>query len=331
MKILKSEKFIVKDPVVEEQVSYFSKPQSISFSADPSKNTYKLEPKSLQIKSLYDDNLIEKEVLKSHVKMSSRNFYKLRLMQLYSNTWLSLNDLVNASLAFAFANELQIKNEPVEFKTAEYDEFAKIISRSTRYFYESRSKPVKSIDLLDYSYFRLSLISGMLWFLLQGKETISFIPKGRDTKSSVQKRINDEIFFRSIGLSIFLDLNNYKNAKSFRKRVESFLEKKAIRVDFDNNCILENWRLLTESNDFPYDLFAMFAKEIESGNFNILGGFKRLKILSSKKEKQMNQEELDKLIIFLKAKKAQECVKELLIYRLNISKYFGIQSSSNII
>jgi len=331
MKIFKSEKFIVKDPVVEEQVSYFSKPQSISFSVDPSTNTYKLEPKSVQIKSLYEDDLIEKEVLKSHVKMSSRNFYKLKLMQLYSNTWLSLNDLVNASLAFAFANELQIKNEPVEFKTAEYDEFAKIISRSTRYFYEGRSKPVKSIDLLDYSYFRLSLISGMLWFLLQGKETISFIPKGRDTKSSVQKRVNDEIFSRSIGLSIFLDVDNYKNARTFKKRLENFFEKKAIRIDFVNKCTLENWRFLTESSDFPYDLFAIFASEVKSGNFDILRGFKRLKALLSKKEKQINQEELDKLIIFLKTKKAQECVKDLLIYRLNISKYFGIQPSSNII
>ena len=329
MKILKSERFIIKDPIIEEQISYFSKPQRISFSADPTKNSYELEPKSKQIKSLYDDNLIEKEVLRSHVKMSSRNIYKLRLMQLYSNTWLSLNDLVNASLAFAFASELQIRNEPAEFKREEYDEFAKIISRTTRYFYENKSNPVKSVDLLDYSYFRLSLVSGMLWFLLQGKETISFTPRGRDTKTSVQNRVSDEIFYRSIGLSTFLDVNNYKNKKSFKKKLEEFLEKKAFRSNFASDCTLETWRLLIESNDFPYDLFTIFAKELRSDNFDILKGFKRLKDLTLKKEQQFDQKELDKLINFLKNKKALECVKELLIYRLNISEYFGIQASSN--
>ena len=329
MKILKSERFLIKDPIIEEQISYFSKPQIISFSADPARNSYELEPKSKQIKFLYDDNLIEKEVLRSHVKMSSRNFYKLRLMQLYSNTWLSLNDLVNASLAFAFASELQIGNEPTEFKRKEYDEFAKIISRTTRYFYKNRSKPVKSVDLLDYSYFRLSLVSGMLWFLLQGKETISFAPRGRDTKTSVQKRVSDEIFYRSIGLSTFLDVNNYKKKKPFKKKLEEFLEKKAFRSNFASDCTLETWRLLIESNDFPYDLFTIFAKELRSDNFDILKGFKRLKDLTLKKEQQFDQKELDKLINFLKNKKAQDCVKELLVYRLNISEYFGIQASSN--
>ena len=42
MKILKSERFIIKDPIIEEQISYFSKPQRISFSADPTKNSYEL-------------------------------------------------------------------------------------------------------------------------------------------------------------------------------------------------------------------------------------------------------------------------------------------------
>ena len=45
----------------------------------------------------------------------------------------SISKVFNASLAFATASEIKI-NEPNAFKLQEYEEFSKIILRTTRYF-----------------------------------------------------------------------------------------------------------------------------------------------------------------------------------------------------
>ena len=214
MKIKEVTNFIIQKPYVEEQVSHYSNPKQVIFKKDPQKNKIELKSLASYWGNLYERDILTKEIAsKASIKLSSRNYHKLKLMQLYSDKFMSMNDLFNASLAFATASEIKI-NEPNAFKLQEYKEFSKIILRTTRYFLtKGDSSELKTVELIDFSYFRYEVIAGMLWFLMKGKETISYTPKGRETNKSLKKKIKQEILKKSLGLSIFFDINNYKNKK----------------------------------------------------------------------------------------------------------------------
>ena len=152
MKIQEDTNFIIQKPDVEEQVSYYSDPKKVVFKKDPQKNKIELKSLASFWSNLYERDILTKEIAsKASIKLSSRNYYKLKLMQLYSDKFMSMNDLFNASLAFATASEIKI-NEPNAFKLQEYEEFSKIILRTTRYFLtKGDSSELKTVELIDFS------------------------------------------------------------------------------------------------------------------------------------------------------------------------------------
>ena len=325
MKIQQDTNFIIENPNVEEQVSHYSNPKQVTFKKDPKKNKIELKSLASFWGNLYERDILTKEIAsKASIKLSSRNYYKLKLMQLYSDKFMSMNDLFNASLAFATASEIKI-NEPNAFKLQEYEEFSKIILRTTRYFLtKGDSSELKTVELIDFSYFRYEVIAGMLWFLMKGKETISHTPKGRETNKSLKKKIKQEILKKSLGLSIFFDINNYRNNKVALAVLQKIATTHSVEHNFFEDSPIKLWVSLCEVENFPYEVFLDVVKIYKKSKFNIASALSNLRNDNLLQELSLDKENLDDLNRFLRDSEARKSLRQLFEYRLQISPYLGI-------
>lgn len=325
MKIQQDTNFIIENPNVEEQVSHYSKPKQVTFKKDPKKNKIELKSKKVFWDHLYNRDILTKEIAsKSSIKLSARNIYKLKLMQLYSDKFLSMNDLLNASLAFATVSEIDI-DEPVTFKRKEYEEFCKIILRTTRYFFiKGDSSELKTVELIDFSYFKYEIISGMLWFLMKGKETISYSPKGRDTKKTTKKKIKHEVFKRSVGLCMFFNVKNYKDKKVALEIFSKIASEYSIEHNFLKDSPIKFWASLCELEIFPYEIFLEVLKVFKKSEFSIPSALNKFRHDNFLKDLDLDEENLGDLIRCLKNSDAVISLRKLLEYRFKISPYIGV-------